>query len=76
MSLTQKLGKLAVFVQALIKKRLTQKEMRLYLREIKKDITYFRKTFDRADMQVDISGLDAEESAEKVERSLEAVLKK
>jgi len=60
----------------LIKKRLTQKERRLYLREIKKDITYFRKTYDRADMQVDIFGLDAEESAEKVERSLEAVLKK
>ncbi len=60
----------------LIKKRLTQKEMRLYLREIKKDITYFRKTYDRADMQVDISGLDAEESAEKLERSLEAVLEK
>ena len=28
----------------LIKKRLTQKEKQLYLREIKKDITYFRKT--------------------------------
>ena len=54
----------------LIKKRLTQNERRLYLREIKKDITYFRKTYDRADMQVDISGRDAEESAEKVERSL------
>ena len=60
----------------LIKKRLTQKERRLYLREIKKDITYFRKTYDRADMRVDIFGLDAEQSAEKVERSLEAVLKK
>ena len=60
----------------LIKKRLTQKEVQLYLREIKKDITYFWKTYDRADMQVDIFGLDAEESAEKVERSLNAILKK
>ncbi len=60
----------------LIKKRLTQKEKQLYLREIKKDITYFRKTYDRADMQVDIYGLDAEKSAEKVARSLEVVLKK
>ena len=60
----------------LIEKQLTQKERQLYLREIKKDITYFRKTYDRADMQVDISGLDAEKSAEKVARSLEVVLKK
>jgi len=59
-----------------IERQLTQKEKRLYLREIKKDSTYFRKTYDRADMQVDISGLDAEEAAEKVERSLEAVLRK
>ena len=59
-----------------IEKQLTQKERRLYLREIKKDITYFRKTYDRADVQVDISGLDAKEAAEKVERSLEAVLRK
>lgn len=59
-----------------IEKQLTQKERRLYLREIKKDITYFRKTYDRADMQVDISGFDAEEAAEKVERSLEVILRK
>ena len=60
----------------LIKKRLTQKEKQLYLREIKKDITYFRKTYDRADVCIDISGLDAEKSAEKVARSLEVVLEK
>ena len=59
-----------------IEKQLTQKERRLYLREIKKDITYFRKTYDRADMQVDISGFDAEEAAEKVGRSLEVILRK
>jgi shikimate kinase len=59
-----------------IQKQLTQKERGLYLREIKKDFTYFRKTYDRADMQVHISGLDAEGAAEKVERSLEAILKK
>jgi len=59
-----------------IEKQLTQKERRLYLREIKKDITYFRKTYDRADIQVDISGFDAEEAAEKVQRSLEMILRK
>jgi homoserine dehydrogenase len=59
-----------------IEKRLTHKERQLYLREIKKDITYVRKTYDRDDMRVDISGLNTEESAEKVERSLDAFLKK
>jgi shikimate kinase len=59
-----------------IKKQLTQKERRLYLREIKKDITYFQKTYEWADMQVDISGFDAEEAAEKVERSIEVILRK
>ncbi len=53
-----------------IEKQLTQKERGLYLRKIKKDITYFRKTYDRADMQVDISGLDAEEAAEKVKGTI------
>ena len=40
-----------------IHKHLTEKKKRLYLREIKKDITYFRKTYGRADAEVNISGL-------------------
>jgi shikimate kinase len=53
-----------------IEKHLTEREALLYLREIKKDITYYRKSYDRADMQVDISGMSAEAAAEKVQQSL------
>ena len=45
--------------------------MRLQLREIKKDITYFRKTYERAHLQVDISGLHVEEAACKVKEAIE-----
>ena len=38
----------------------------MYLREIKKDITYFRKTFVRADSQVNISGLNVVNAATKI----------
>ncbi len=51
----------------LIKKDLTAEERRLYLRQIKKDITYFRKSYQRADLHADIAGLDAEASARLVE---------
>ena len=49
-----------------IKKKLTSKEKELYLKEIKKDITYFRTSYQRANLQVDISGFDAIQSACKV----------
>lgn len=60
----------------LIEKHLTEKEKRLYLREIKKDITYFRRTYARADAEVNISGLDSEEAALKVKGLLEPILQK
>lgn len=47
----------------LIEKHLTEEEKRLYLREIKKDITYFKKSYQRADLHTDIAGLDAKASA-------------
>ncbi|WP_028579039.1 shikimate kinase [Desulfogranum japonicum] len=50
----------------LIEKKLTPKEKKLYLKEIKKDITYFGKSYHRANLQVDISGFDAEHAASKV----------
>ena len=56
-----------------IEKALTPDEKRLYLREIKKDLTYFRKTYERAHLQVDISGLDIERAAGKVKESLEVI---
>jgi shikimate kinase len=56
-----------------IEKELTAHEKHLHLREIKKDITYFRKTYERADLQVDISGLDIEQATGKVKEALELI---
>ncbi len=56
-----------------IEKDLTPDEKRLYLREIKKDITFFRKTYERAHLRVDISGLNIEQAAGKVKEALEAI---
>ena len=50
-----------------IEKHLTEEEKRLYLREIKKDITFFKKSRQRADLQADLAGLDAEPSAKLIE---------
>ncbi len=44
---------------------------KLYLREIKKDITYFRTSYKRANLQVDISGLDQDQAARKVIEAVE-----
>lgn len=49
-----------------LERKLMPKEKRHYLREIKKDITYFRPGYERADLQVDISGLDARAAAKKI----------
>ena len=57
-----------------IEKQLTERENLLYLREIKKDITYYRKSYDRAGLRVDISGLTPEAAAEKVQQSLKNFL--
>ena len=56
-----------------IDKDLTADEKRLYWREIKKDITFFRKTYERAQLQVDISGLDIRQAAGKVKEALEGI---
>jgi shikimate kinase len=53
-----------------IEKYLTGEEKKLYRKEIKKDVTYFRKSYQRADLHADITGLDGEASAEKIERLL------
>ncbi len=55
----------------LMDKILTEKEKKLYLREIKKDITYYKKSYARAHISVDINGLGPEESALKVKTELE-----
>ena len=53
-----------------VDKHLTDEEKRLYRREIKKDITYFRRSHARADLRVDIAGLDAAAAAVRIESSL------
>jgi len=55
-----------------IEKVLTAEERRQYLKEIKKDVTYFRKTYERADLTVDIAGLGVVDAARCVKREVEA----
>ena len=43
------------------------------MREIKKDISYFRESYERAELQVDISGLLIEQAAGKVKEALEVI---
>src|ERR1035437_10087425 len=50
-----------------ITKTLTADERARYLKEIKKDITYFGRSFARADLTVDIAGIDVEASAANIE---------
>lgn len=54
-----------------IEKKLTPKEKKLYLREIGKDMTYFGTSYRRATLQVDISGLNADQAARKVKEAVE-----
>jgi len=54
-----------------IEKQVTAKEKRLYLREIKKDITFFRKSYERAHLRVDISDLDARQAAHRVKEAIQ-----
>lgn len=54
-----------------IEKRLTESDKAYYLREIKKDITYYRKSYDRSHLTVDVAGLSSEQAAERVTQSLE-----
>jgi len=53
-----------------IVRTLTDQEKRLYLREIKKDITYFNRSYRKADLVVTIAGLDAYTAAVKVKGML------
>jgi hypothetical protein len=54
-----------------IEKQLTETEKALYLKEIQKDITYFNRTYKRADLSVDLSGLAPEPAAIKVKELLD-----
>ena len=53
-----------------IDKHLTAEERILYLKEIKADISYFKRSYERADLQVTITGLDPEASAAAIDARL------
>ena len=57
-----------------IVKHLSAKDKQLYLKEIKKDIAYFGRTYNKADLVVDICGLGPDESSWKVKESLAPLL--
>lgn len=56
-----------------VKRTLSAPERRLYLREIRADISYFRRSYNKATMCVNISGLDIEQSARKIKSELDAL---
>jgi hypothetical protein len=58
-----------------IARDLTTEEKRLYLSEIKQDITYFRKTYERAHLRVDISDLNPQQAARRVRWAVNALKK-
>ncbi|MFV1968256.1 MAG: shikimate kinase [Pirellulaceae bacterium] len=58
-----------------IEKTLNEQERPLYLKEIKKDISYFRRSHQRAHVAVDIAGLGPRESAIKVKEAVESFLR-
>ncbi len=53
-----------------IEKELSIKERKLYLRQLKGDMTYFRKSYEKATLQVDISGLEPVQAAHKIIESV------
>jgi shikimate kinase len=53
-----------------IGKHLTAEERIVYLKEIKADISYFKRSYERADLQITITGLDPEASAAAIDARL------
>jgi shikimate kinase len=53
-----------------IQKNLTDREKILYIRDIKLDITYYKRSFQRAHVLVDIAGCDPDEASRKVKAAL------
>jgi len=54
-----------------IEKHLTEKEKKIYLKEIKKDFTYYKTSYKRADILINIAGLNPDQSASKIKTILE-----
>ena len=53
-----------------VQKNLTDREKRLYLREIKRDIAYFSRSFTKAHVSVDIMGCNPDKALHKVKDAL------
>lgn len=53
-----------------IHKTLSSHEERYYLRDIRADISYFGRTYKRADLRVDVAGIVQEEAALRVKEAL------
>lgn len=49
-----------------IQRHLTEQEKRLYLREIRGDISYYGRTYKRANATVEVAGLGPDDAAQKV----------
>jgi shikimate kinase len=55
-----------------VDKILTDDDKRYYLREIRKDITYFGNTYKRAHLQTDIAGLSIEDSVTRIQDAVQS----
>jgi shikimate kinase len=53
-----------------VQKSLTDREKRLYLREIKRDIAYFSRSFRKAHVSVEITGCSPDEASRKIKDAL------
>lgn len=53
-----------------VQKNLTDREKAIYLREIKRDVAYFNRSFSRAHVSVDIAGCSPDEASRKVRGAL------
>lgn len=53
-----------------IQRNVSDREKSLYVREIKLDITYYKRSFQRAHVLVDIAGCDPDEASRKVKAAL------
>ena len=51
-----------------IKKNLSEEEKKYYLKEIKKDITYFNRTYKKADIWINIAELNPDQTSKKLKR--------
>jgi shikimate kinase len=53
-----------------IERNLTDPEKRLYIREIRRDVAYFGRSFQRAHVSVDITGCSPDEASHKIKETL------